>query len=448
MKLHLVSLGCARNLVDSEIMIGRLEKTGWEIVADPRAAEAIVVNTCSFIEPAADESIDTILQLAKYKKTGACRRLIVTGCLPERYRQDIVAALPEVDVFLGTGAYDQIVTAAAGAVRSGQCLLPDPDLLPLQRQDSPRTLSTGPMAYLKIAEGCSRHCSYCIIPRLRGTQKSRPLEDIAGEARALIRTGIRELVLVAQDTTFYGQDLQPPLELGRLLQTLVQIPARMSDETGPWLRVLYGHPESITDNFIKTVATYPQVCSYFDIPIQHAADRLLKRMGRRYRRDDLERLFDKIRSRVADAVLRTTIIVGFPGETDRDVEQLVQFVEKIRFDHLGVFVYSDAKDLPSHGLSAHVPAAVARARYDRLMALQQDIAAQNNRRYRGQTLNVLLEEALEDNLFAGRTAFQAPEVDGMIYVKPGPKMSPPPVGQFTKIRVTDTLEYDLMGETR
>jgi ribosomal protein S12 methylthiotransferase len=457
MKLYLLSLGCARNLVDSEIMMGRIKRAGWTIVEEPEAAEVIVVNTCSFIEDAADESIEMILELAQYKQTGSCQRLVVAGCLPERYREEIANQMPEVDAFLGTGAFDQIVTAVEGANPLDGCLLPDPDRNPAQDKDAPRALSESHMAYLKVAEGCSRQCTYCIIPKLRGKKRSRPPQEVIVEAQNLLDAGVKELVLVAQDTTSYGKDLQPKVNLGQLVESLAGLPVNPTRQPGAhvdgnaadhaWIRVLYGHPESIDDAFIKTVASHPNVCSYFDIPIQHVSRPILKKMGRQYKRDDLRRLFDKIRSQVSDAVLRTTLILGFPGETEKDFETLLRFIEDIRFDHLGVFLYSDSGDLPSHALPDHVPAGVAQERYDQLMSCQLDISAQNYQKYIGQTLEVLVEEAVEDRLYAGRATFQAPEVDGMTYIKLGEGQSQARTGSFVRIKVTDSMEYDLIGDS-
>jgi ribosomal protein S12 methylthiotransferase len=447
MKLYLESLGCARNQVDSEIMIGRLKKAGWTITQDPEEAETIVVNTCSFIEDAAQESIDVILELAEYKKGGNCKRLVVTGCLPERYREEILNSLPEVDVLLGTGAFDQI----AGAVReprySNMCILPDPDLAEFQPRDASRDLTIPHLAYLKIAEGCSKACTYCIIPKLRGKQKSRPLEEIISEATQLIANGVNELVLVAQDTTAYGNDLPTRTNLSRLMESLANIPVdNLIRTTQPWVRVLYGHPESIENSFIETLAAYSHLCPYFDIPVQHVSPGILKHMGRRYTRDDLYRLFDRIRDRVSDAVLRTTVIVGFPGETDNDFKALLQFVEDVRFDHLGVFIYSDSDDLASHRLSPHIPRAVATDRYHYLMSAQSGISSENNRKYIGKAVKVLVEESLDNHLFAGRTNFQAPEVDGLTYINAAKMPFGLKIGSFADMRVTDTMEYDLMGE--
>ena len=446
MKLYLESLGCARNQVDSEIMIGRLKKAGWNLMDDPAEAETIVVNTCSFIEDAAQESIDVILELAEYKKRGSCNRLVVAGCLPERYREEILESLPEVDVFIGTGAFDQIVKAAGEPQFSHQCLLPDPDLISGREKDSPRDLISPHLAYLKIAEGCSKTCTYCIIPKLRGRQKSRPPEDIISEARELMAAGVKELVLVAQDTTAYGKDLTTAANLSRLVDDLAVIGA--DNQWGiakPWFRVLYGHPESIEDSFIDTVAFHPNLCPYFDIPIQHVSPGLLKRMGRRYNRDELYRLFDRIRTQVPAAVLRTTVIVGFPGESDKDFDQLLNFTEDVQFDHLGVFIYSDSDDLASHQLSGHIPGAVATDRYHQLMSAQSGISSENNQKYVGKMLKVLVEEFLDNHLFAGRTNFQAPEVDGISYISTEQSPFKLKIGSFADMRVTDAMEYDLMG---
>ncbi|MFH1981217.1 MAG: 30S ribosomal protein S12 methylthiotransferase RimO [Pseudomonadota bacterium] len=433
---HLASLGCARNQVDSEIMLGRLAEAGWAHIDDPSEAHVIVVNTCCFITDAADESIDAILELARYKEAGACHTLIVTGCLPERYREQTAASLPEVDVFLGTGAYDRIIDAVTGSLPRASCLLPDPDRIALQSAGTPRDAGGAPFAYIKIAEGCSRQCTYCIIPKLRGRQKSRPAADIVTEAAALSRQGIKELILVAQDTTAYGLDRDGKHGLADLLS---QLAAGCPDT---WIRLLYGHPESLGMDVIDVMGRFPNLCRYVDIPIQHASDPVLRRMGRRYGQKDLLRLFDDIRQRLPGVALRTTIITGFPGETDADVAVLQDLVARVRFDHLGVFIYSDADDLPSHGLPGHVPAAVARRRSDALMQQQLDISAAINEARRGSLLDVLVEENPEPGLFMGRTMFQAPEVDGLTIIH-GQGLKK---GGIYRIRVVDSLEYDLIGE--
>jgi len=435
MKLHLVSLGCAKNLVDSEVMLGRLIKAGWHITQDPGNADTIVINTCSFIESAVNESIDTILELARYKRNGGCRRLIITGCLPERFREAIVESLPEVDVFLGTGAFDKIEAAVNGTLNGKNCILPDPNSISYREQE-PRIRSSAYTAYLKVAEGCSRHCTYCIIPKLRGKQRSRRLEDIAAEARNMVSSGVRELILIAQDTTHYGMDLQPPVPLYRLIEKISEI----SDNI--WIRILYGHVESIEDSFIRTVAEHRNICAYFDVPIQHASDKILKKMGRNYSSHDLYRLFDKIRSSVPEAALRTSIIVGFPGETDKDFKTLSTFISDIRFDNLGVFIYSDAEDLPSHKLKGHIPEHVARDRFNRLMASQQKISLLNNRKHIGKVYDVLVEKPSGNTFYKGRTYFQAPEVDGMTDIH----STNLHIGSFVNVKIEDASDYDLTGK--
>jgi ribosomal protein S12 methylthiotransferase len=439
MNLYLESLGCARNQVDSETMLARLEAAGVRITEDPAQADAIVVNTCSFIESAADESIDTILELAKHKRAGRCRRLIVTGCLPERYREPITEALPEVDLFLGTGAYEQIVAAVQGAFTAGACLLPDPEdvdgCLPVVR----KPLSAH-SAYLKIAEGCNRHCTYCIIPKLRGRQKSRPIATILHEAGDLIASGARELTLVAQETSAYGQELNPPVDLARLLEAVAVLNPQV------WVRVLYGHPQSFQPAIADTVARHANLCPYFDIPIQHTAGKLLRRMGRGYTGEELRPLFAGIRERVPDAALRTTVLTGFPGESEKDFEELLGFIAEVRFDHLGVFAYSDAEDLPAHHLGEHVDSRLAQERVDRIMALQQEISADRLARFQGRTVTVLLEEEPGDGDFwIGRTRHQGPEVDGLTLVKPSAG-SKPVLGTFIQARVVQTLDYDIIAE--
>jgi len=435
MNVHLLNLGCVRNLVDSELMMGRLADSGCSMVSEASDAEVIIVNTCSFIEAAITESIDTILELAKLKTSGSCRRLIVAGCLPERFGQDIAAALPEVDLFLGTGAFDAIADAVTGNLTT-PCLLPDPESSLLPIAHAPRLRTLPHLAYLKIAEGCGSHCTYCIIPKLRGKQRSRPIRDIAEEARMLITSGVKELVLVAQETTNYGRDLSEKANISMLSDQIAQISENVR------IRILYGHPESLDESFIRTVASHKNICSYYDVPIQHASSSVLKRMGRHYSQKDLYRIFENIRTRDPEAVLRTTVIVGFPGETDKDMDALMTFIQDIRFDHLGAFIYSDAEDLPSHRLKHHVPKQIAKKRHDRVMKRQRAISLKNNEKYLGKRLTVLTEESPEPGMFIGRTAFQAPEVDGITYIHAEGLN----IGEFAQVKITDTLEYDLIGE--
>lgn len=444
MKLHLVNLGCARNQVDSEMMMGLLQTAGYSFTGNPSEAEVIVVNTCSFIESAAQESVDILLELATLKEEGICRRLIATGCLPERYREEITRELPEVDFFLGTGAYDRIIDAVEGTLTPGNYLLPPPEKRLLDRFDSPRVLTSSYSAYLKVSEGCSRHCTYCIIPRLRGPQRSRPLTDILTEAKKLIRLGSKEINLVAQDTTSWGNDLMPPQHPAQLLQALSELGKDV------WIRVLYGHPDKFDERLVLTMGQSPGICSYFDIPIQHVSSRILKKMGRDYNRTKLISLFEKIRTLVPDAVLRTTIIVGFPGETRQDMNELMDFIQEIKFDHLGVFTYSDEIDLPSHHLPNHVPEKTALRRFDRVMSTQAIISEKNNQKYLGRTFKVLVEECPEEGVFIGRTWFQAPDVDGITYIrtfdKPFPDIFHCDIGSVVPVKIVDTMEYDLIGE--
>lgn len=436
MKLFFSSLGCSKNLVDSEIMLSRLMNAGWEVISSPEQADVIVVNTCSFITSASDESIDTILELAKCKTNGRCQRLIVTGCLPQRYGKKTADALPEVDVFLGTGAYTAIVEAVEGGESANpRAILPDPDSIGFDERYAVRTRSSSQIAYIKVAEGCSRHCTYCIIPKLRGRHRSRPLTDIITETEALLTTQTREFLLVAQDTTAYGRDLVPSIGFDRLLQAL-------SDRIGDrWLRYLYGHPESIDEAAIKTIGRCNNICSYFDIPIQHASNAVLKRMGRHYSRDDLYRLYETIHHHVPQASLRTTVIVGFPGETDTDVDILLDFLQDIEFHHLGVFLYSDAEDLASHRLSGQIDSELALERFDAVMDAQSIITQKKNAAYIGRTVPVLVEEKAEEGIYRGRTMFQAPEVDGITYIF-SEHLS---TGHFYDVRITKADDYDLTG---
>ena len=438
MKVYLESLGCARNQVDSEAMLGRLSQAGWEVTKEPFAADVIVVNTCSFIEPAAEESIDTILSLGRYKKKGGCRRLVVTGCLPQRYGEAIAAALPEVDLFLGTGGYDRIVEAVKKRSPLKGCFLPDPGSVDVHAPELRQPVGPKHSAYLKIAEGCDRHCTYCIIPKLRGAQRSRPMETLLLEAGGLVAAGAKELVLVAQESTRYGVDLGTGVTLGHLLERLSELAGQT------WIRVMYGHPESISEEIIRTIARLPNVCTYFDVPVQHASSSVLKRMGRGYDDGRLMALFSRIRDIAPDAALRTTVITGFPGESEADFEVLMAFIETVEFDHLGAFTYSDGEDLPAHNLSGPVDPETAEDRRDRLMSRQQLISTGKNRRFLNTTLPVLIEENPEPGVYVGRTMFQAPEVDGVTFVDhDGP--APPMVGNVVSVTITDTLEYDLMG---
>lgn len=438
MKIHFVSLGCPRNLVDTEIMLGRLLKAGHTITSRQSEADCVVINTCSFIEPATVESIDAILEMGPWKQQSDRHRLVVVGCLPQRYGMDLVKSMPEVDVFLGTGAFEHIVEAAEGSLNGGRVLLPHPGRTLIEDLSLPRFYTSAPhSAYLKIAEGCSDRCTYCIIPKLRGPQRSRPMAQVLSEANFLAESGVKELMLVAQNTTAYGKDLGLSYGLEQLLDGLDRISGLQ------WIRVLYGHPDYVTDSLIEAVASHGRVCSYFDIPIQHISQPILKKMGRRDNSSAIYGLFERIRATIPDAALRTTLMVGFPGETDRDFERLMDLVENVRFDHLGAFLYSDEKDLKSSALKNHVPDTVKRERLDRLMLRQHEISGMNNQKYVGVTLRVLIEGTGEgpDSPLQGRAFFQAPEIDGRVIINEGTAEP----GAFVRVRIIEGYEYDLKG---
>lgn len=439
MRIYLSSLGCARNRVDTELMIGRLVAAQQEIVYDPSRAEVIVVNTCGFIKDAVQESIDTIIELAENKKTGLLKYLIVAGCLPERFKNDIVESLPEVDAFIGTGAYDQVEAVIEDLDQKTarkKALWPDPDQMDLQTCDTPRIRSTPHMAYVKIAEGCSSHCTYCIIPKLRGRHRSRSIADIRKECERLIDSGVKEIVLVAQESTFYGRDLTPETGLGALLESLAGISPHV------WIRVLYGHPASMDDRIIHTISAHENICAYFDLPLQHASATVLKKMGRPYDPPFLRDLFSKIRTVIPDATLRTTLITGFPGETEKDFRIVHDFINEIRFDHLGVFIYSDEDDLPSHHLPRHVPKQTAKKRRTTLMTSQAKISLEKNRKHLNKTVKVLVEKRGADGLYVGRTSFQAPEVDGETIIR-GEGLT---IGDFASVTIREVHDYDIVGE--
>jgi ribosomal protein S12 methylthiotransferase len=438
MNVHLISLGCPKNLVDSEVMLGRLLEAGHVITSDPSEADCVVVNTCSFIRPAVDESIDAILEMGNWKGQASGRRLIVAGCLPQRFGADLAKALPEVDLFLGTGAFGSIVEVIQDPPKRSSILLPPPHKPLICGEGAPRFRTTPPhMAYLKIAEGCSGQCTYCIIPKLRGPLRSRPMEEVLSEARILARSGVKELVLVAQNTTAYGRDLGSGYGLEHLLAELATISHLQ------WIRVLYGHPDHVTDGLMETIAAHERLCSYFDIPVQHISASILRRMGRCNKPWHILELFGRIRQQVPDAVLRTTLMVGFPGETDHDFQLLLDFVQDVRFDHLGAFTYSGEKDLPSNALKGHVAEDVKRERLDRLMRRQAKLSMENNQKYVDRVLEVVVEGRNEKDCgpWMGRASFQAPEIDGAVHVN-GEEAE---VGTFVTVRITGAREYDLTG---
>ena len=441
MKILLESLGCSRNQVDSEIMLGRLTTAGHQIITDPGQADIIIINTCGFISTASQEAVDVILEMAKFKTTGACQRLVVTGCLVQRYKDDpdLLGSLPEVDAFLGTAACDHIVNVVENDGKEPFALFPDPDSRRVDIPVQARELLYEKIAYIKASDGCSRHCTYCIIPNLRGRQRSRPVELICQEACALLDKGVKEIIITAENTTDYGLDLDGPAFHTVLEKTAEKMAQK---DSSAWLRFLYTYPSTLDNRVIEAVQSHANICSYYDVPIQHAHDEVLKRMGRPYTRKDLTRLFSEIRRLDPDAALRTTVIVGFPGETDQQFKNLLAFIQEVEFDHLGVFTYSDSQDLPSHNLSDHIPEDLAELRHDTIMAAQAKISEKRNARHVGRVYPVLVEENPEEGVYIGRTPFQAPEVDGVTFIYSDGLDT----GSLVQVKITDAFEYDIAGE--
>ena len=436
MKILFISLGCDKNLADSEEMLGLLTAGGHEITDDETQADAIVINTCCFIKDAKEESVETILEMAEYKKTGSCHALIVTGCMAQRYQKEIIEEVPEVDAVLGTTSYGDIVKALEEAV-AGNHFEEFRDIDYLPDTGSKRVLTTGGhFGYLKIAEGCDKHCTYCIIPKLRGKFRSVPMERLIAQAEDMAEQGVKELILVAQETTVYGKDLYGKKSLHILLKKLCEIRGIR------WIRILYCYPEEIYDELIETIRDEKKICHYLDIPIQHASDRILKRMGRRTSKQELIDIVGKLRKEIPDIVLRTTLITGFPGETEEDHEELKEFVDEMEFDRLGVFTYSPEENTPAAEMADQVPEEVKEERRDELMELQQEISYDSQDRI-GQELLVMIEgKVADESAYIGRTYGDAPKVDGYIFVQTGELLM---TGDFAKVRVTGALEYDLIG---
>lgn len=437
MKILFISLGCDKNMADSEEMLGLLTAGGHEITDDETQADAIVINTCCFIKDAKEESVETILEMAEYKKTGSCHALIVTGCMAQRYQKEIIEEVPEVDAVLGTTSYGDIVKALEEAV-AGNHFEEFRDIDYLPDTGSKRVLTTGGhFGYLKIAEGCDKHCTYCIIPKLRGKFRSVPMERLIAQAEDMAEQGVKELILVAQETTVYGKDLYGKKSLHILLKKLCEIRGIR------WIRILYCYPEEIYDELIETIRDEKKICHYLDIPIQHASDRILKRMGRRTSKQELIDIVGKLRKEIPDIVLRTTLITGFPGETEEDHEELKEFVDEMEFDRLGVFTYSPEENTPAAEMADQVPEEVKEERRDELMELQQEISYDRGQDRIGQELLVMIEgKVADESAYIGRTYGDAPKVDGYIFVQTGELLM---TGDFAKVRVTGALEYDLIG---
>ena len=438
MNILFVSLGCDKNLVDTEVMLGLLAERGHEMVDSEEIADVIVINTCCFIHDAKEESIQTILEMAEYKKAGSCKALIVTGCLAQRYKQEIIDEIEEVDAVLGTTSYDKIVEAIDEALE-GHSSVEMTDINALPIVESKRLVTTGGhFAYLKIAEGCDKHCTYCIIPKIRGNFRSVPMERLIREAEELVAQGVKELILVAQETTLYGKDLYGEKSLHKLLRELCKISGLR------WIRILYCYPEEITDELIQVIKEEDKICNYLDLPIQHASDGILKRMGRRTSKKQLIEIVEKLRKEIPDIAIRTTLITGFPGETQEQHEELMEFVDEMEFDRLGVFTYSPEEDTPAAEMPDQIPEEVKEDRQAELMELQQEIAFDLAEDMIGREVLVMIEgKVADENAYVGRTYKDAPNVDGLIFVESGEELMS---GDFARVRITGALEYDLMGE--
>ena len=438
MNILFVSLGCDKNLVDTEVMLGLLASRGHQMVDSEEIADVIVINTCCFIHDAKEESIQTILEMAEYKKAGSCKALIVTGCLAQRYKQEIIDEIEEVDAVLGTTSYDKIVEAIDEALAGHTSVeMTDIDALPLV--ESKRLVTTGGhFAYLKIAEGCDKHCTYCIIPKIRGNFRSVPIERLLKEAEDLVAQGVKEIILVAQETTLYGKDLYGEKSLHKLLRELCKISGLR------WIRILYCYPEEITDELIQVIKEEDKICNCLDLPIQHASDGILKRMGRRTSKEQLVEIIGKLRKEIPDIAIRTTLITGFPGETQEQHEELMEFVDEMEFDRLGVFTYSPEEDTPAAVMPDQIPEDVKEDRQAELMELQQEIAFDLAEEMIGREVLVMIEgKVADENAYVGRTYKDAPNVDGLIFVESEEELMS---GDFARVRITGALEYDLMGE--
>lgn len=445
MKIGVVSLGCPKNLVDSETMLGLIHEENYEITNDPSEAEIIIVNTCGFIESAKEESINTILQMAEYKKSGSCKYIIITGCLSQRYAEELFNELPEADAIAGVEVYDEIGSIIKRVMNGERFIMLErskPDVIYTSKETFlPRILTTPSYtAYLKIAEGCDNCCSYCAIPKIRGPYRSKPIEQVLKEAKALADNGVKELIVVAQDTTRYGEDLPGgKLLLADLLKELNKI------ESLKWIRVMYCYPNNFTDELIETFASLDKVCKYVDLPLQHASNRLLASMNRYDTREEVETLLAKLRKRIPGIVIRTTFIVGFPGETDADFEELKEFVEQQRFENAGVFAYSQEEGTVAGAMPNQIPDEIKQERYHELMALQAQISEEIHKDTEGQTLEVLVEGIEEDGsgLHYGRSYREAPDIDGLVFIENPGDIKP---GCFVKVNILQGFTYESVGE--
>lgn len=438
MKILFISLGCDKNLVDTEMMLGMLTQKGYSITDDENEADVVVINTCCFINDAKEESINTILEMSELRKEGSIKALIVAGCLAQRYREEIQEEIPQVDAIVGTTAIDAIVDALEETLAGqGQNHIEDINRKPVY--DKKRIVTTGGhYAYLKIAEGCDKHCSYCIIPKVRGNFRSIPMESLIAEAKQLVEFGAKEIILVAQETTLYGMDLYGEKSLPKLLRELCKISGLY------WIRILYCYPEEITDELIETIRTEEKICNYLDIPIQHGSDNILRRMGRRTNQQELRDIIGKLRKAIPDICLRTTLITGFPGETEEDHEELMQFVDEMEFDRLGVFTYSPEEDTPAANFPNQIEEEVKLDRQADLMELQQEIAFEKAEDMIGRSVLAMVEGKVPDeHAYVARTYKDAPNVDGFVFIQTSEELM---TGDFVRTKITGSYEYDLIGE--
>ena len=439
-KVLFISLGCDKNLADSEEMLGTLVENGYEITNDESEAEAIVINTCAFIHDAKEESVNSILEMAQYKETGKLKALLVTGCLAQRYQKEIIKEIPEVDAVLGTGSWDELIQALDKAFE-GEKYLDFQSIDRVPQAEGKRVITTGGYYdYLKIAEGCDKCCTYCIIPKLRGKYRSIPMEKLVAQAEYLASQGVRELIVVAQETTVYGKELYGEKSLHILLRKLCRIPGIQ------WIRILYCYPEEIYPELIQTMKEERKICHYLDLPIQHCNDRILKRMGRRTTKAELIQIVETLRKEIPDIILRTTLITGFPGETQEEHEELMEFIDTMEFDRLGVFTYSAEEDTPAAKMPDQIEEEEKQRRQAELMELQQEISIDKGNARIGSEVEVMVEgKVADENAYVARTYGDAPGVDGYLFINTDTQLMS---GDFAMVHVTGALEYDLIGELK
>ena len=438
-KAGFISLGCSKNLVDTEVMLGILQQHGIELTANPAEADILIVNTCAFIQSAKEESITTILNMAEYKESGRCRSLIVAGCLGQRYKQELLDEIPEADAIIGTGAWGRIMEAVEETLKGHRLVIAGKDEA-LYDEHTPRITTTPSYtAYVKIAEGCNNRCAFCAIPYIRGDYRSRRIEDICDEIRHLTENGVREVVLIAQDSTEYGRDLYGQPKLAKLLREIVKVPKLK------WVRTLYSYPKYFSDELIETIASEPKICKYVDLPLQHAHDAVLRSMRRPDMQEEMRALIHKLRERIPGVTIRSTFIVGFPGETDAQYQTLCNFLEEMRLDKVGVFTYSREEGTPAYDMPNQVPEEIMQERYHDLMSLQCKISEEINQSLEGKELDVLIEGRDEEqpNISVGRSYREAPEVDGQVYVENDADSKP---GDIVRVRVLQGFTYDVVGE--